>query len=309
MADRSRSFFVLRLLLALIGAAFGSHAYGQTYSYDFGTGTGLMNNGSTITGLSSNNFLPQPGSGEDLVYVGTGGGSITLQNPGNSALGNGSELVITAPSTTSPNKMAIYDYTASTLSQLSFSTVLSGNSGTFTVVTGNGTNFSNGTLINAGSTQAFTGLRFTLGGTTGSPTVTADYMSASTYASIGLNTTDIVTGSVLQFDIFGNNGLSAVTYNRAGTEYNLAASTFDIFLNGTLIGDDLATGRLPDGALIDSFVFQGFSSAGNVGTMAIDDLIFGAVTPVPEPATWIAGAFMLASLTFSRRLRLSLARR
>jgi hypothetical protein len=298
---------VLFYALSIIAVAHSPNLPAQTYSYDFGTGTGISNNGSSTTPLTSNNFAPQPTSGDDLTVAGfstggTGGGSVRLLNPGDTNLGSGSELSITAPTGTSSNKFGIFDYTGGTLSLLSFTTILGGNSGTFVVATGNGTNFSSATSVS--QLQTFTGLRFTLGGTVGAPTVTTEYLSGSGYVSTGLTTTAINTGTLMTFTIIGNNATSAADYNEGGYSSTVAAHTFDLYLNDILIGDDLAASRLAAAADIDSFNFQATSSLGNVGTMAFDDITYGTIAAAPEPATWIGGALATALLAiFHGRVR------
>ena len=226
---------------------------------------------------------------------------MALQNPGNSALGSGSELVLTASTTTSVNKFSLYDFNATSLSLLSFSTVLTGNSGQFTIYTGNGANFATGSTVS--NAETLTALRFTLGGSTESPTVATTYSSNGTFTNAGLTSTGVATGSVLQFAIYGNNSGASTTYSVGGTEYTISSNTFDIFLNGSLIGNDLATGALADGSIVDSFAFQGQSSAGNVGALSVDDITYGSFTPVPEPSTYAAGLLAFVAIGYTQRRR------
>ena len=84
----------------------------------------------------------------------------------------------------------------------------------------------------------------------------------------------------------------------------MAAGKQDIFLNGTLIGDDLSEAQLASGSSIDSLMFYGQSSTGNVGSLSLDDISYGDITAVPEPATLLGGFLMISVLGWNQRRRL-----
>jgi hypothetical protein len=253
-----------------------SRVSADEWSYDFGTGTSTLSAGASAQ--TSTTFLTAP-AGTDFVRLGNTGGSVALLNPGNASLGTGSELVITASTSGTVNKVSIYDYTGSTSYALSFSSVFSGNSGSFFAVMGDGASFSD----NAGfaSAQTATGLQFVLGGTALAPTVTSTYRVGASWVNTNLTTTNIVANSVLDFKIFGNNASSgSATYFIGSTSYTIAAGTWDLWLGNTIIGNDLAKGALTAGANIDSFMFYGISSTGNVGKLAIDNLVYANSLPI-----------------------------
>ena len=54
------------------------------------------------------------------------------------------------------------------------------------------------------------------------------------------------------------------------------------------------------GSAIDSFNFQATNSVGDVGMMDIDDITYGTMEPVPEPATWITGALVTGLMLYAR---------
>jgi hypothetical protein len=274
------NFKKLLVFVTLIIVAFASNA--QPWTYDFGTSTGTYN---TASGVSTS-FLPTPptNGGTASVRVGTTAGSFVMANPG-SPIGTNSDLVITAPTSTSLNKFAVYDWT-NTGNVFSFksSLYLSGTSGSLTgtwyFFIGNGTSFNTGSSGFTGS-NIFTGLRFVMGGTVASPTCTTTYRTSSAWVSTGLTTTGITGNTSLALQIFGNNSGSTQTYTFNGICRTVATTTWDIYLGTTLIGDDIAGNSAYTGGNFDSFMFYGESSTSNIATLAVDDITYGPVLPTP----------------------------
>jgi autotransporter-associated beta strand protein len=244
-------------------------AAAATWTYDFGTTTGTWNTG------TSSSFLPSPPSGTSFVRVGTGGGSVALENPGSTSLGAGSELVLTAPTATSVNKFSVFDYTGSNYYSLSFSTIISGNSGVFTFFTGNGASFSNANTFTG--TESAASLRFGLGAST----ISGSYRNVSTWTA--LSSLSVSKDSVMDFAIYGNNDASSTTYFRGGTTYSLPAGTWDLWLGNTLSGTNLNKAQLTTG-VVDSFMVYGESSTGNAGTLRLDKIVYGNELPVAPPS-------------------------
>ncbi len=267
---RMRAIHIRLLLLAFCSVFAGAHASrGATWSYDFGTTTGTWTSG------TSSSFLPSPPSGTSYVRVGTGGGSVALVNPGSASLGTGSEFVLTAPTATSINKFSVFDYAGANVYSLSFSTIISGNSGVFSFFTGNGASFSNANAF-AGSESAAS-LRFGLGAST----ISGSYRSVSTWTA--LSSLPLSKDSVMDFAIYGNNDASSTSYYRGGTTYSLPAGTWDLWLGNTLSGTNLNKAQLATGP-VDSFMIYGESSTGNVGTVQLDNIVYGNELPAAPPA-------------------------
>lgn len=262
-------FLAAALAVAAVVVSF-SPASATTWNYDFGTTTG------TTTGTSTT-FLPAPptNGGTARVRVGTGGGSFQLLNPGTTSLGADSELLMVAPTSTSVNKFSIYDYTpATTAYQLSFSTVLSGTSGTWTLAIGNGASYSDNN--NQSSAQIAMSLRFTM--TTSG--VTSEYLqTSSTYSTTGLTTSGIVKNSVLDFKIFGNDDVANTNYQLAGTTYTLNANSWDLWLGSSKIATGIAQNGSWTGANVDSFMFIGASAVANSATMSLDNIVYANELP------------------------------
>jgi autotransporter-associated beta strand protein len=198
-----------------------------------------------------------------------------LVNPGSASLGTGSELVLTAPTTTSVNKFSVFDYGGSNYYTLSFSTIISGNSGIFSFLTGNGATFSNANTFSGSEAAAF--LRIGLGASS----ISGTYRSGGTYTA--LSWLSLSKDSVMDFAIYGNNDASSTTYYRGGTTYALPAGTWDLWLGNTLSGTNLSKAQLPSGA-VDSFMVYGESSTGNVGTVQLDNIVYGNELPAAPPA-------------------------
>lgn len=242
------------------------NAHAQTnppWWYDFGTMTGSFTTGNTV----STTFLPQPptGGGEDRIRIGSGGGAFYLENPGIEGLGDETELRIVAPTGASINKFSIYDYTPGKTFTIRFEVRFGGgSSGTWYFFNGDGTTYSDNNAFSG--TQVFTGLRWTLGA---SDAITTSYRSGANWVTItGTPFTQNVNYIV---EIYGNNSTITETYNFNGTQ-SLSPNTFDLWVNGTLVGDDLAKALLSNDANIDSWMFYGENSTGNVANIYLDQI-------------------------------------
>ncbi len=291
----------MKKLLTILGIVVVSLAGAQAqtiWNYDFGTGTGVYN---TASG-NSTTFLPAPSTngGTSRVRVGSTGGSFNLENPG-SSLGTGSELRIVAPTSSSVNKFSIYDYTtAATAFSLSFDLRLSGgSSGTFYLMTGDGASFSDNSAFTG--SQVFTGIRWTYGA---SSAITTNVRNAGNWVTTGLTGTPFAQDTNYSVQIRGNNGASSINYTQSGNN-TLAANTWDLWVGGTKIGSNLAKAQLAGAANIDSFMFYGETSTGNVANLTVDNISY-ANYAVPEAKTWaligIGSAFMMWNLRRKRRI-------
>lgn len=266
------TFVSLMMLLAV------SVLWGQPWTYDFGTGTGSY---TTASGVSTT-FLPTPSSGTARVRVGgAGGGGFYLDNPGLASLGTATELRIVAPTGTSVGKFSLYDYTAGKTFMTKFDMLLGSSSGgtaspgAFLFFQGDGANYSDNNGFSG--TAVFTGIQMTFG--TGG-TITSQYRSGSSWLSLG--STPFAQSTVYTVEIYGNNTTSSSTYGRSSNSYTVAANTWDIWVNGTLIGDDLAKALLANDVNIDSFMFYCISSTGNVANCFLDNFTYSNALPAPS---------------------------
>lgn len=268
------------LIGCVCGATFSDRSLsaGTIWTEDFGTGTGTFSSG------ESTSFLPTPaaGGGTARVRVGSGGGEFALVNPG---VGS-SSLVATASSTTSVNKFSIYDFAGTGLFTLEADLSFSGaDSGSWYLLVGNGARFSDNN--NFSTTEVFAGLRWDFG--SGGALATTRLSSSGSWLTT--NVPSMSQDTTYQLKIYANNTAAAVEH--AG--HTIAASTWDVFVDGVLVSSDLAKAGLADGVAIDSFMFNGAGSTGNAATLTVNSVTYANVL-APEPEGWVLAAIAAASL-------------
>ena len=258
-----------QLLLYCFSLGIGCLGWGQPWSYDFGTTSGSF---STASGTSTS-FLPTPLSGTTFVRIGTGGGSINLDNQGLPAIGSGSELRLVAPTGTSINKSSLVNYTAGKSFYFKCHMLLGdvwgspANSGTFYLVIGDGNTFSNATSFSGSET--FTGIKWVFSGSGG---ISASYRNGGVWSALG--TTPFSQENRYVLEIMGNNSTAEINYTYNGISGGVAPNKQDIYVNGVLVGNDLSKAQIINDANIDSWMFYGESSTGNAANLFADDIIY-----------------------------------
>jgi len=276
-----------KLLLFLLFIFLNIQLFSQApWNYNFGTGTGVFNTPST----SSTSFLPTPASGTAFVYIGNAGGAFTLSNPGTS-LGTGSELVGTAANGDakgSINKFSIYNITnPSPAFSLRFSIRLDGGEdlSEWLLYIGDGSDpgFYDNDVPYFSST-IFTGIKWQFTTTT----------AINTYVNLGSSWTattspswNMVEATDYTFDIFANNTGSSISYTYQGVSQQVAAGSYDIWLNGVLVRHNDSRGGFT-GPNISSFAFVGRLSSGNAATIYLDDFSYSNLIengPLPVELT------------------------
>lgn len=239
-------------------------------TYDFQTTTGVYTAGVTILNP------PAPPDGTGRIRIGSQAGSFTFANPGNPAVGTDSELVGIAASGASVNKFSVYGYTADKTFHTRFTMLLTGgSSGYWQFFQGAGSMYSDNNSWTGA--QIFTGIEWALGA---GGTVSTRRRVAASWTSP--DTTTFAQNTVYNIEIYGNNSTAAATYSRGGNTYTVAANQWDMWVNGTRYAG-LAKGSLANDTNVDSFVFMGGSSTGNVATIILDDFLYGgdlATVPV-----------------------------
>ncbi|MBV6510912.1 MAG: hypothetical protein FMNOHCHN_00390 [Ignavibacteriaceae bacterium] len=260
---------------------------GQIWSYDFGTGTGSYTTSNTV----STSFLPAPpeNGGTSRIRVSNGaGGGFYLENPG-STLGGETELRVVASSSTSVNKFSIYDYSPSKYINIKFDIRFGGgSSGTWYFFAGDGAIYSDNSGFSGA--QVFSGLRWVFGA---SDVITFNNRAGASWNSTGITGTPFAQNINYTVEIFGNNSPSLVTYTY-GSSNSIAADKFDLWVNGVLIGNDLAKGALASDANIDSWMFYGENSTGNVANIYLDNIFYSNKmpdNPLPVELTSFTGAY------------------
>lgn len=260
-------------------------ANAQPWTYDFGTASAAAF--SSLT--ASTTYLPVPASGTARVRCGTAttaAGSFTLANPGE-AVGTGTELqMLSNAGSSSTTKFSVFDYTAGNTGYLKFKITLNGGTnGVYTCWVGDGTTFSDNTAMN--NAQVFAGLRWSLGASN-SVTYTVSN-TAGTFGTTGIsNSTGLFVQNLAisySVELYMNNSATSSTYGRSSVNYNLAAGTWDLWVDGVLVGDDLAKAGITSAANFDSFAFNHQVSASAPGRLYLDDIEYSNALPAPAPCT------------------------
>jgi len=232
-----------------------------------------QNTGTHSSGVSTN-FIPTPESGMASVRVGTGG-SFILQNPGLGNFGVGSELVSKASSDGTPAKFSISNYTPGKSFYLKYTVRWDGaSSGEWYCLVGDGGSFSNNSIFV--DNEVFSGFRITY--VTGG-NLNIGVREGTTWTSLPGLTVGIKQNTSYTIEIFGNNSTSSINYSYGSnlmgcTNQNIPSNTMDVFVNGFRAGNDLAKGGLPDNSDIDSYMFYGINSPGNLATYYLDDIVY-----------------------------------
>jgi hypothetical protein len=264
------------LLAAITLAAVGltaSNGRAQPWHYDFGTSTGSF---ATPSGSDSTVFLSpaEPDGGKPRVRIGTTGGSFNLEDQ-LIAFGSGSYFRGVAPTSTSVNKFSIYNYSAGQSFTLRFRLRLgasdgsaSASSGTWSLFVGDGPNYSDNSSFSG--SQVFTGIRWQFGP---AGAIAMQYRNAGAWSTAGLAGVPIVQGQNSLVEIYGNNGIVTLLYTLEGGQA-VAPQSFDIWIDGVLVGDDLPKGLLAAASPIDSWMFYGESSTGNAANIFLDDFTY-----------------------------------
>jgi hypothetical protein len=246
--------------------------FAQPWDYDFGTGTGSF----SIPGESTT-FLPTPPSGIARIRIGSQGGSFNLENPGVIGFGSNTELRAVAPTGGSLNKYSMQNYSTGKSFTIKFDLRIDGgSSGTWYFFQGSGSSFTSNTGF-AGA-DVFTGIRWILG-TVGS--ISSSYRTSGAWTSfIG---TPFAQANNYTIEIYGNNTTSTQNYTY-GTAQSVAVDNWDLWINGVLVGDNLSKAGLSPNTDIDSYMFYGESSVGNVANIFLDNIVYTntiASTPLP----------------------------
>ena len=273
----------MRKLYTLLFALLANTVLAQTSVQNFGSGTGSF---STSNGTSTS-LLPNPTSGTTYVRISSGqGGSVALTNPGLTSLGTNTEMKAIASTGASVVKATpVYQYTSAKVFYTQFYILFGDNSGGTTASSGNwafyqgsnasGTTFNNTSDFNA--QDAFVSLRWTYGA---SGALTLEYNDASWSTISGCWN----QGVVYKVEIMGNNQSAGTsTYTYGSTSETVPINTYDLWINGNLISDDLPSDGLANNTNINAITFIGQSSTSNVATLFADD--FTIYNSIPSSIT------------------------
>ncbi|MBI5218071.1 MAG: endonuclease/exonuclease/phosphatase family protein [Bacteroidia bacterium] len=279
--------------ILIILLVFSEMGWGQTSTQNFGTGTG-----SQTSQTGSTSFIPNPTSGTTWARAGATAPNapinlVTASNP----LGTtGAYAQGVASSSTSVSKFSpMVAYTGSTEFYTSFKVLFGDASAGNTATTGSwsfyqGVGAMYSDANNFTGSMVFTGLQFTYGA---SGAITLNYRAASAWSTTGLTTSAFNQATVYTIEIIGNNKTSGtISYTYNGVAKSVAVQKFDLYINGTLIGDDLAEAALTANTSITSTTFIGVSSTSNAANVFVDDVVvynsvpaaIGCTAPTTSPA-------------------------
>ncbi len=265
----TKNYWAMKGLALLVLVVMGGSVRGQIAN-------GFLNFGTTSSGTTATTA----NSGFSIIRIGSGGGNFTIQNPGQS-IGYDGEIKGVAPNGGSVNSIGIassaYGTAANTFT-ISFELHLSGGaSGTWSFFAGNGSGM-NANTATFSSTEIFTGIQWVFGA---SNTITTNNRQTSNWNII--SGTPFAQNTAYHVWIIGNNSSSIVNYGESN-DYSIAAYKYDLWINGSLIGNDLSKAQLGNSTDINSFRFYGESSAANVASIAIDNIRWYNTCVLPN--TW-----------------------
>jgi Peptidase family C25/Fibronectin type III domain len=273
---KALSVFSSLILLAVLSAS----ASAQTSTQNFGAGTGSQTSqtGSTV-------FIPNPTSGTTWARAGATAPNapIVLATASNPLATTGAYVRGVAAFNTSVSKFSpMVAYTGGTEFYTSFK-VLFGDSAASNTATTGSWNFYQGAGVmyadanDFSGAQVFTGLRFTYGA---AGALNLTYRGGAAFITTGLTTTAFNQATVYTIEIVGNNKTSGtINYSYSGNAQTVAVQKFDLYINGTLVGDDLAEAALPANTSINSNTFIGISSTSNVANVFVDDVVVYNAVP------------------------------
>src|SRR6056297_105804 len=215
--------------LLVVMSGWGEVVWGQeVWTYDFGGGTGTHSSG------ESNSFLPstQTDGGDAVVRVGSGDGQLFLENPGNTNLGNFTNLRITASNSSSITRFEIEQYSnPSNKFYVAFKINLKqGNSGEHEFIIGSGGSFGSN---NSARSNAFSVLTW-IYSATGIETERRTPSGSPSTTGIG-NVFD--KNTIYRVEIYGNNSAVNETYFRDGEEFTVNTSEWSLWVDGNKIND------------------------------------------------------------------------
>lgn len=254
-------------LFLILTSAFINTIQSQPWYYNLGTGSGTLSTG------SSTSFFPAPPSGSTWARIGSGNGSINIENQ---VIQFGTDSYIRGSAATggSVNKFSVNNYTSAKAFTLRFNLRLGSADGNANATSGNWYLFcGDGNMYSDANTfsgaQVFTGLRFRAAG----GAIFISFRNRNAWDSLTVNRTLFNQAQNYLIEIYGNNTTSLKTYTY-GTTQSLDSNKWDLWVDGTLVGDDLPKAQLPNDAIIDSWVLYGESSVLNNFNIFTDEFYY-----------------------------------
>jgi hypothetical protein len=170
------------------------------------------------------------------------------------------------------------------------------NSGIWQFFQGTGAQYTDGNSFSG--SQTCVGLQFTYGS---SGALTLNYRNTSSWVTSNLTSSALSQGTVYTIEVMANNKSSGtINYTYSGISRSVAVQKFDLYVNGSLVGDDISTSQLSAGSTINAATFMGISSTSNVANIFVDDFVvynavpasIGTVAPPTITGNATAAAFI-----------------
>ena len=129
-----------------------------------------------------------------------------------------------------------------------------------------------------------------------------NYRNTSGWVATSLTSSALSQGTVYTIEIMANNkSTGTINYTYNGVSRSVAVQKFDLYVNGSLVGDDISTSQLTAGSTINAATFMGINSTLNVANLFVDDfVVYNAV-----PASIGASAPTLTAVTLGSALAAS----
>jgi hypothetical protein len=235
--------------------------FSQCFIYDFSTKTGIHETDTSTV------FLPQAQSGTSRVRVGSGGGGFYLNNPGIEDFGTDSELKAAASATSSVNKFSIYEFGGGQQFYMKFLVNFSGDStGKWYFCIGNGNTFSNNSIFR--SSESFSAVRWLY---QNDNHIQFEYRKGTSWKIIP--NAAIEQNKNYLIELFANNSPDSLFYQKSVRQV-IAPFSYDLWVNDTLIADNLSKSLLPDSLTINSFMFYGAYSDSSSALIFLDNIVY-----------------------------------
>jgi hypothetical protein len=167
-------------------------------------------------------------------------------------------------------------------------------SGTWVFYQGAGSMYTNNSDFSG--SQVFTGLRFIY--SAGSVAISS--RQGGSWATTGFSPSTFNQGTVYRVEIVGNNTGSTINYDYAGVAQTVAPQKYDLYMNGTMVGDDIAEAQLAANGNVTGATFIGTTSTGNAAHLFVDDFkVYNAIpSSIATPAI-VPGAPVVNNATTS----------
>ena len=266
-----KAMTLTRIRSIIMFTLIGGNLMGQVASQNFGSSVS-----SHTSSTGSTSFIPTPTSGATWARAGVSA-SISLLNSSNPLGTTGSFVRASASTSASVTKFSPWvGYTSGTEFYTSFKVLFGdasggagANSGVWKFYMGTGAMYSDASDFTG--SQVFTGLNFTYGA---GGSIGLTYRSGSTNSTTSLTTSTFSSGVVYKIEIIGNNkSTGTINYSYNGIANSVGVQKFDLYVNGTIIGNDLSEAQLPANTSINSGTFIGISSTLNSANIFVDDAI------------------------------------